>query len=244
MEHTWSCAGHSRFWGSTEMRRWKHPAASFAGRQRWRGCICSASTNVAALAKLCDSLCGDTSVAEGCGNPQKLVLVGFSAGARVTLEAAHELFWNRGDSNLFDSILLLDGVPGTTGCGFSDLPGVRILSLRGDPSAWNQSGAIQTQLPFVRDVRILGARHLDFEWPLSNPPPGCLDKLLRTRAHDSIIRETAHQVMIAFLLDAVGIAPGGFESCLQLVSREGRLVFDIQVQTKDQDEPEANQSLL
>ena len=32
-----------------------HGVPAVVWRQRWRGCICSASTNVAALAKLCDS---------------------------------------------------------------------------------------------------------------------------------------------------------------------------------------------
>jgi pimeloyl-ACP methyl ester carboxylesterase len=100
-------------------------------------------------------------------DPERIGLVGHSAGGAISFEAAIEL---AEADECVDALMLLDGVPwARTVDRASELPELAFASVRSEPSACNAEGAIRevlTRLPFMtEDILVVGGSHCDPESP-------------------------------------------------------------------------------
>ena len=103
----------------------------------------------------------------GLRDPERIGLVGHSAGGAISLEAAIELAQAGED---IAALMLLDGVPWARTVDLAaELPEMSFASVRSEPTACNAEGAIRdvlARLPFAtEDILVADGSHCDPEDP-------------------------------------------------------------------------------
>ena len=160
-------------------------------------------------------------------DPERIGLVGHSAGGAISLEAAIELAQAGED---IAALMLLDGVPwARTVDRATDLPELAFASVRSEPTACNAEGAIRdvlVRLPFAtEDILVVDGSHCDPEDPT--------DLLCRiTCGGSSEQARGAYQELIrAFLGDALAASDAeishGFAATVDRLTAAGRVVTNL-----------------
>ncbi len=160
-------------------------------------------------------------------DPERIGLVGHSAGGAISLEAAIELAQAGED---IAALMLLDGVPwARTVDRAADLPELAFASVRSEPTACNGEGAIHdvlARLPFpTEDILVVGGSHCDPENPT--------DLLCRIACGGSSEQaRAAYQELIgAFLGDALAAPDAemshGLAATVDRLTAAGRVVTNF-----------------
>lgn len=160
-------------------------------------------------------------------DPERIGLVGHSAGGAISLEAAIELA-EAGDDVI--ALMLLDGVPwARTVDRAGELPELSFASVRSEPTGCNADGAIRdvlARLPFAtEDILVVGASHCDPENPT--------DLLCRVACggSDEQARGAYQELIRAFLGDALAAPDAeishGFAATVDRLTAAGRAVTNF-----------------
>jgi dienelactone hydrolase len=157
-------------------------------------------------------------------DPERIGLVGHSAGGAISFEAAIELA-NAGEA--VGAVMLLDGVPWTrTVERAGELHDVVFASVRSEPAACNAQGAILQLLAGLsfatEDILVVGGSHCDPE----NPTDALCE--LACRGSDPQARAAYQELLYAFLCEAlpapdIGGSPG-FPATVERLTAAGRVV--------------------
>jgi len=153
-------------------------------------------------------------------DPNRIALVGHSAGGAISFEAAIELA-DAGEP--VSAVMLLDGVPWSrTLARAGQLRDVAFASVRSEPSDCNANGAILDLLAGLafatEDLRIVGASHCDPE-----DPTDCVCELV-CQGSTAEARAAYQELLAAFLHDVFGTATGGFNAAVERLAAAGRVV--------------------
>jgi dienelactone hydrolase len=160
-------------------------------------------------------------------DPDRIGLVGHSAGGAISFEAAIELA-NAGEA--VGAVVLMDAVPWTrTVERANELREVAFVSMRSEPAPCNSHGKILEMLAGLsfrtEDILIVGATHCDPE----NPTDLLCE--IACCGSDEQARAAYQELLCAFLQDAlsapdVGVS-AGFTAVAERLSAEGCVVTTL-----------------
>ncbi len=166
----------------------------------------------------------ETDALSGMLDPERIGLVGHSAGGSISFEAAIELAAAGDDAA---ALMLLDGVPWErTIDRAADLTIATFASVRSEPGDCNRDGHILEDLSGLnfstREIRVVGATHCDPESPT--------DFLceLACSGSDEQVRAAYQELIYAFLHDVLAApdigAASGYDAVVARLAGEARVV--------------------